>query len=258
MGIAQQMEALDEQLEKLRSAADPYVTSDTSTMSIGEIADGLGESPEGKSWDALTWDDLTKLSALVKKGAVSLDTVKAYIGKEKVITASGYEPVTCRLVGINHHDRADGSGKALFTFECYKGMSETTMFGGLSYGFDTSQVQEHIDDYCLAVQKNLYRNLVDVKWTLSQGVSYAAKMSCLAAIEFGTASGSTSTVGSAVEFYAKDGSRAKYNASGSQIACWIRESAKTQSQAIVLGTGGGAEDVSKTNSYHVGYAFCIG
>ena len=189
------------------------------------------------------------------------------IGDQKVMTIDGTDyPID--IIGFNHDDYADGSGKAPITFQlhdCY----------GTLYALESSQTNAngwagckmrttHIPAILALAPSEVQDGIREVSKLTSAGnksstiVTTADKGFLLSEIEiYGTTTRSATGEGQQHSYYASGGSTVKYR--GAETRSWHSRSPATDDGALFarVGKDGGVGFGYASNSTGVAFAFCF-
>lgn len=211
-----------------------------------------------------TWAQIAKASAAGK--ASSLWNV----GDTKDITVSG-ETLTVEIVGFNHDDKADGSGKAGITFGLKNLMANTRQMNSSntnSGGFTGSAMYTWLQGTLLnSLPTDLKAVLKEVNKKTSAGSqsstinTNAMKIFLFSEVEiFGSVAYSKSGEGSQYSRFATASSRIKYlsNGTGAASYWWERSPGASNSNTFCyVGSGGSAHYYYASYSGGVCFGFCV-
>ena len=117
-----------------------------------------GESlpQRGKNLSDYTWKEISLLS----KDAIENESEYEYlIGQSKAVNFKGYGMADMMLIGINHDDKADGTGKVGFTFMAKQAITTSLGFKNTANGLYT--IKNGWKDYFLrdTCNNNIYNSL---------------------------------------------------------------------------------------------------
>ena len=198
-----------------------------------------------------TWEDVI---AACQNNAVP-DTWS--VGDQMTMTIDGTE-YAVDIIGKNHDDYSDGSGKAPLTFQlhdCYKvayNMNNTSENVG---GWSTCKMKHtYLNDIFALLQPSIMANIKEVTKT-TNGFKSSDKLFLLSETEvFGTSNYAAESV--QYDFY-KSNSAIK-NASSWLATWWLRTlDVSTLAQFCCVGKNGAlSSDYSTANNY-VSFAFCF-
>lgn len=138
--------------------------------SLGSIA------VKGRGLSELSWSEIATISE--SGNAASF----FHIGQEKKVKMLSGEDVTFVIVGFNHDDLADGSGKAGITFSLKNGLSETRGMNGTATnegGWRDSEMRA----YMSTIKENLPLELRNVIKTVKKKTNIYGSSSVDASIE---------------------------------------------------------------------------
>lgn len=194
------------------------------------------------------------------------------IGDTKDATING-ETVTCVIIGKNHDDLADGSGKAPLSFSMLNLLAETRQLDSRGYNFSGSFVAtaaySWLTDTVFPGLDDDIRNVIKLvkKRTSSGGLSSAIQtdnMSLwfLSEVEItGTTEKSFAGEGSQYDFYATAKNRIKKlnNGEGMESVWWTRSPSTSYaySFASIRSTDGASTSGNVSGNNGVCIAFCI-
>ena len=192
------------------------------------------------------------------------------VGDQKTMTVNGVD-YTIDVIGKNHDDYADGSGKAPLTFqlhECYSsgyGMNNTSSNSG-SWGSSAMRTSRLTSIFQL-LPSEVQSAIREVSKLTANGfrdstiTTTADKLFLLSEIEvFNIAEYSHSGEGNQYEYYAKGNSKQKqYVDSTVNKPWWFRSPSRTSGERFVVKTADGT-DATQANAdteYGVSFAFCF-
>ena len=189
------------------------------------------------------------------------------VGNSKTMLINGTE-YQIDIIGKNHDDYADGSGKAPLTFQmhdCYgelKNMNSTqTNVGGWT---SCAMRQTHLPAILALMPTEVQSGIREVNKLTSAGNQSATinttadKLFLLSEIEiFGYTHQSKSGEGAQYDYYKAGSSKVK-NHNGSASAWWERSPSGGFSTAFCyVNSGGGAAMTGATGTHAVAFAFCF-
>lgn len=189
------------------------------------------------------------------------------VGDQKAMTIGGAEYLI-DIIGINHDDYSDGSGKAPFTFQlhdCYgvlKNMnSSNTNVGGWA---DCIMRTEHLPAILATMPPEAQNGIREVNKLTSAGNQSATinttadKLFLLSEIEiFGSVSDSMSGEGTQYDYYKTGGSTVK-KLNGSASDCWERSPcARNFARFCRVISNGSAGSSNASFARGVAFGFCF-
>ena len=189
------------------------------------------------------------------------------VGDQKAMTINGAEYMI-DIIGINHDDYADGSGKAPLTFQlhdCYgetKNMnrSNTNKGGWTSCAMRTTHLPAILSQMPTEVQSGIREvNKLTSAGNQSATINTTAdKLFLLSEIEiFGSVSFSKSGEGTQYDYYKAGNSRVK-NYNGSARTWWERSPDDSNSTYFCfVDGGGGAYHANASGARGVAFGFCF-
>lgn len=193
------------------------------------------------------------------------------VGSEKDITLSTGEVLTLVIVGINHDDLADGSGKAGLTIGLKNLMAEkramnrstnkVSFVGSAMYSWLTGTLIPQLPEDLQAVIKTVNKKTSAGNKSTSIQTD-AMQIFMFAEIEvFGLVSKSVDGEGSQYDYFTTEANRVKYlsNGSGSANNWWERSPNKSETDGYCLvSSSGGISAVNNGgNLYGVCFGFCV-
>lgn len=207
-----------------------------------------------------TWDDVI---AACQSKAIP-DTWN--VGDQLTMTIDGVD-YAVDIIGKNHDDYADGSGKAPLTFqlhECYTAKFPMNITNTNSNGWGSCYMRglylPNILELLPAAVKN---NIREVNKTTNhsgaEGDVTADKLFLLSEIEvFGFISGTDVGEGSQYEYYTKSSNNRKKTVNGTTSPWWTRSPYRMNTSYFVIsdGVGNPNETYASTNQ-GVSFAFCF-
>lgn len=209
-----------------------------------------------------TWE---QIAAACQTGNVP-DTWK--VGDQKTMTIGGTD-YAIDIIGKNHDDYSDGSGKAPLTFQLhdgYKTMHPMHSTGSNTCGWRMSAMRSTHLPSVLALMPDGVRNSIrEVNKRTSVGgtsrtiETTADKLFLLTEIEvLAERVYSWDGEGSRYEYYRNGGSVRKYNPDGSVTAWWERSPHGTNSSSFcVVDTFGNGGYSNASHGFSVSFAFCF-
>jgi hypothetical protein len=259
---------------KARKVKGAYIGVDGVARKIkkGYIGDANGvarlcfvDSPYDSVFANNTWEEI---ALACQTGAVPDSWA---VGDQKTMTINGTD-YTIDIIGKNHDDYADGSGKAPLTFqlhECYAtdyqmNTSSTNDGGWGSSYMRNTRLQKNI---LPLMPSEVQAALREVRKQTSQGkksetiVTTSDKLFLLSEVEvLGTTKQSYSGEGSRYAYYTNGGTATKRNITESEnISWWLRSPAKSYSSTFVTvvyyGTDSSSTDATTITG--VSFAFCF-
>jgi hypothetical protein len=205
-----------------------------------------------------TWEEINRIA---QEGEASR---YFYIGEEKKITLSTGEEVSMVILGFDHDDLADGTGKAKITFGMKHLLSTAVYLGTNQHDvWASSRLYQHVlgvysmfpSDVQAVVKKVTKKSLYDISTTTSQGkVATSTDTIFLFSLnEVGILSYTPST-SEVYEYYYTVGSRVKRLGNGVTDVCpwWLRDKGK-----YVTGTGEASYGDTVSNTFGICVGFCI-
>lgn len=208
-----------------------------------------------------TWEQI--IEACQKK--IVLPTWK--VGDQKAMTIGGTDYLI-DIIGINHDDYSDGSGKAPFTFQlhdCYgetKNMNSTnTNIGGWT---SCAMRSNHLPAILAKMPTEAQNGIREVNKLTSAGNqsstinTTADKLFLLSEVEiFGSTTYSAAGEGTQYDYYNTGGSKVK-NYSGSARTWWERSPYSGASKYVcVVDSNGSAKRYTASDAYGVAFGFCF-
>ena len=185
------------------------------------------------------------------------------VGDQKTMTIGGTD-YAIDIIGKNHDDYADGSGKAPLTFQLHDCYETKHNIGGNSWTsctMRTSFLPSILDLMSVEVQSNI--KYINKSTTIGNGSTTitvdADKLFLLSEVEIlGKASHGTTSEGEQYEYYTINSNNTKKTLDGKASYWWTRSPNKkgTQSFCIILDTGECAI-LNPGNSNGVSFAFCF-
>lgn len=196
------------------------------------------------------------------------------VGDSKVMTVTGAGDIQVDIIGKNHDDYADGSGKAPLTLQFHKCIDYGKMnsSAGNSMGWKSCTMRTTTMANALKWIPADLRSAVRAvtKKTASKGNSSTAavtttsdKMFLLSEVEvLGTTSQSVSGEGTQYEYYKTVANQKKVSyQSTSTVNWWLRSPRRTDATSFLIlyfnGTKGSASDSYANNSNWTAPAFCF-
>ena len=208
-----------------------------------------------------TWE---KIISVCQKGIVPLSWK---VGDQKAMTIGGTDYLI-DIIGINHDDYSDGSGKAPFTFQlhdCYseskKMNSSNTNAGGWT---SCAMRSTHLPAILALMPTEVKSGIREVNKLTSAGSksstinTTADKLFFLSEVEiFGANSWSMAGEGTQYDYYKAGNSKVKKQ-NGSAAAWWERSPYGGNSTYFCLVfSGGNANNNPASNANGVAFAFCF-
>jgi hypothetical protein len=193
------------------------------------------------------------------------------VGDQKTMIINGTD-YTIDIIGKNHDDYADGSGKAPLTFqlhECYTtnyAMNDSASNNG---SWDSTAMRNiHLNNTILPLMPSEVQSSIrKVTKSTSKGsesstlIRTSDKLFLLSEIEvFNTTTASFNGEGKQYEYYTKDGTTAKRKPNAtSGIAWWLRSPVKDSAFRFitVAVSGKNTSQSNADNEFGMSYAFCF-
>lgn len=126
---------------EILKAGQPFYETDTDRLYVGNGKTQLGNLRSINTSFTLETASWTAINSLAESGEAS----KVFnVGDEKTITLTTGESITVQILGFNHDDKADGSGKAGITFGMKHLLTTTYPMNSLSTnvgGWDESEMR---------------------------------------------------------------------------------------------------------------------
>ena len=205
-----------------------------------------------------TWEEII---AACKSGGVPSEWK---VGDQKTMTINGKEHVI-DIIGKNHDDYADGSGKAPLTFQMHDCYNKVYVFNGSSGNtWSTCKLRNTSLPEILAlmpaeVQSGIRE--VSKKTAISNNDSTIAttadKLFLLSEVEvFNTTSKSYAGEGAQYAYYAA-GNRTIKNAGSEPRLYWLRSPSKTSNFICAVNDAGAIAATIVSNTQGVAFAFCF-
>ena len=237
---------------------------------------------DNPNWSAIEsyWATIKSDVSAYKNNSLTEDDFKAKypIGGRMIIPVTirnEFATVDVEIVGYNHDDLADGTGKASITFFCadlpqiMHRMNEESSNEG---GYQFSEMREFLNDELFAALPNGLQSIINPVYKISDGGSTNKALitttdSCWLASydEVGLVSGSNNLSGqgelySAIFSSSKE-SRKKYITDDTAAGGWWLRSSyySTNSSSMfwrITNSGGSYSDIA-FNSFYVAFGFCI-
>ena len=252
----------------LMSSISTYIWMEaTYSEGLDAYVTAIPDAEYGGGLDALSWERIEGISKLgVAESAFQ-------IGDEKNIIVNG-EPITLVIVGFNHDDKSDGTGKAGITFGMKNLMSNTrpmndtqTNIGGFTgsdmYHWMTNILYPSLPDELKNVIKNVNKktsagnksNIINTD---------AMKLFLFSEIELGFPyTNSVQGEGAQYSYFATTESRKKAlsNGAGDYAWWWTRSPVKDSNSSFCAISEDGSISYSsiQTNANYVGvcFGFCV-
>lgn len=189
------------------------------------------------------------------------------IGDQKAMTINGTDYLI-DIIGKNHDDYADGSGKAPLTFQmhdCYADTNQMNSSDTNSGGWTSCAMRStHLPAILALMPSEVQAGIKEVSKLTSAGLqsstinTTADKLFLLSEIEiFGSTTNSKSGEGSQYAYYSAGNSKVK-NLSGSANRWWERSPGGSSSGTFcVVYFNGNVSYSSASVSYGVAFAFCF-
>lgn len=247
----------------IKAQASGYADSDPSNA----VVINKTTPAETKTLNESSW---AEIAAASKDGTASS---KWSIGDEKTITLSTDEEVVLQILGFNHDDLADGSGKAGITFGM-KNLLTETLYGGYvtnSGGWATSTVRNstgYLKAYYSHMPSDLQAVIKEVlKTPLSGGTSTEVvysidKLFLFARVDIdGTTETGYASEGTQYEYWQTHNTNAdrikKVKGVGSAKYWWLRSTDFTTSKIYCISTTGAVTTATASNDYGFCFGFCV-
>lgn len=240
----------------------------TDAVSVNVTTSGATYSAECLFFNSVlannTWAQIAKASAAGKANSLWK------VGDEKDITVSG-ETLTLVIMGFNHDDKADSSGKAGITFGLKNLMANTRVMNSSntnSGGFTGSAMYSWLTGTLLtSLPSDLQAVLKSVKKKTSAGSQSSTintnsmKLFLFSEIEiFGSTTYSVSGEGSQYSYFATAANRIKYLSNGSGSANWWWERSPNASYSASFCYVSSSGDAGYSGAGHatgVCFGFCV-
>ena len=189
------------------------------------------------------------------------------VGNSKTMIINGVD-YQIDIIGKNHDDYSDGSGKAPLTFQmhdCYADKEAMNSSSTNSGGWTSCAMRNtHLPAILAMMPTEVQNGIREVNKLTSAGKqsstikTTADKLFLLSEIEiFGSAKYSKSGEGSQYAYYSAGNSKVK-NVSGSAISWWNRSPRSSGSTSFcVVGSGGIGNYYSASDSRGVAFGFCF-
>lgn len=182
------------------------------------------------------------------------------VGDQKTMTIDGTD-YTIDIIGKNHDDYADGSGKAPLTFQlhdCYKTKYNihSNMVSAIAWK-DTNMRNKHLPNIIAVMPLEVQRAIKNVNKTSYGGITSDALFLLSEREVFGTESfSSTTNEGTQYEYYANGGSKIKKI---NDIAnyWWERSKAGVGNSYCLISDNGDKSYATIVSTYGVSFAFCF-
>src|SRR5574344_562659 len=214
----------------------------------------------------LSWDDIITFA---KNKAFN----STYLGQTKQLDIGGVA-YTVQIVGVNHDELTDGTGKANLTFELkyllatYYKMNDTNTNSG---GWEASKMRTNVLPNILSQMPTNIQNAIksvnkaNCKVYNDATITYTSdKLFLLSEAElFGVKSKAAALEGTQYEYWANNNTntaRIKYKGEGGTTAgfWWLRSPASSSSTQFCVVTGGGLIYRGVSDSVSgVSFAFCL-
>ena len=189
------------------------------------------------------------------------------VGDQKAMTIGGTDYLI-DIIGINHDDYSDGSGKAPFTFQlhdCYADKKAMNRSNTNSGGWTSCAMRStHLPAILALMPTEVKNGIREVNKLTSAGNksstinTTADKLFLLSEIEiFGSVSYSKSGEGTQYDYYKAGNSKVK-NRNGSAANWWERSPrASSSTNFCVVRSSGSANIGSAINAIGVAFGFCF-
>ena len=201
--------------------------------------------------------------------ACQMDAVPATwaVGDQKTMTINGTE-YTVSILGKNHDNYSDGTGKAPLTFQllhCYNTKYRMNGNDTNSGGWTSCQMRSlHLPAILALMPSEVQSALREVNKLTTGGstsgtiITTADKLFLLSEVEvFGTLSNSRTGEGIRYDYYNKGYSNAK-KSNGADSIYWLRSPRTSDSNNFCcVAAGGGASYYGPSNPAGVSFAFCF-
>jgi hypothetical protein len=206
------------------------------------------------------WD---KIIAACQSGNVP-DTWK--VGDQKVMTIGG-EDYKIDIIGINHDDYSDGSGKAPLTFQIHDGYEQkyiTTKSGNADGWTNCTVRTTHLPTILSQMPTEVQNGIREVNKLTSAGNNSntinttADKLFLLSEIEvLGNYNNSKNGEGSRYTYYSSGNSRIKTDGTNYKISWWLRSPCNNTTQYCYIWTDGTCLPSGNSNNLYLVPAFCF-
>ena len=172
------------------------------------------------------------------------------------------------IIGKNHDDYADGSGKAPLTFQlhdCYGETKNMNSSNTNSGGWTSCAMRStHLPDILALMPTEVQNGIREVSKKASVGggsstiETVSDKLFLLSEIEiFGSVSSSKSGEGTQYDYYKAGNSKVKKR-NGSEAYWWERSPrARGSTNFCLVTSNGSASNIGASNTYSVAFAFCF-
>lgn len=208
-----------------------------------------------------TWEQII---SVCQKGIVPLSWK---VGDQKAMTIGGTDYLI-DIIGINHDDYSDGSGKAPFTFQlhdCYGETKNMNSSNTNSGGWTRCAMRStHLPAILSKMPTEVQNGIREVNKLTSAGNQSATinttadKLFLLSEVEiFGSATYSVAGEGTQYDYYNTGGSKVK-NYSGSARTWWERSPYSGGSRYFcVVDSSGSVRRYNAGDAYGVAFCFCF-
>ena len=208
-----------------------------------------------------TWEQII---SVCQKGIVPLSWK---VGDQKAMTIGGTDYLI-DIIGINHDDYADGTGKAPFTFQlhdCYGETKNMNSSNTNSGGWTSCAMRStHLPAILALMPTEVQNGIREVNKLTSAGNKIstinttADKLFLLSEVEiFGSTTYSAAGEGTQYDYYKAGNSKVK-NRNGSAANWWERSPrAGASTRFCVVNSDGGATNVGASYAYGVAFGFCF-
>lgn len=247
----------------IKAQASGYADSDPSNV----VVINKTTPAETKTLNESSW---AEIAAASKDGTASS---KWAVGDEKTITLTTDEEVVLQILGFNHDDLADGSGKAGITFGM-KNLLTETLYGGnvtTSGGWAASTVRNstsYLKAYYSHMSSDLQAVIKEVlKTPLSGGTSTEVvysidKLFLFARVDIdGTTENGYASEGTQYEYWQTHNTNAdrikKIKGVGSAKYWWLRSTDFTTLKIYCISTTGAVTTATSSNDYGFCFGFCV-
>ena len=208
-----------------------------------------------------TWKQII---SVCQKGIVPLSWK---VGDQKAMTIGGTDYLI-DIIGINHDDYSDGSGKAPLTFQlhdCYAGNKAMNSSNTNSGGWTSCDMRSaHLPAILALMPTEVQNGIREVSKLTSAGSQSATinttsdKLFLLSEVEiFGSTVYSVAGEGTQYDYYKAGNSRVKKK-NGSATVWWERSpDASYSARFCVVRRGGRADTDTAGSAYGVAFGFCF-
>lgn len=256
---------IDEEASETKATGDQPVTAAGLAAVLNIDPDGSGDVDvppvyvaPGKDIDSYTWEELSIMASDSRNNG-KLDYL---LGQVRAVTLSGYGSVGFQLIGINHDDLSDESGKAPLTFMAQNIVENQTMGGSVSSGWASTTLHTYLNGtFYNAFPDNVKTLIKQVKKTynMSSGQLVVDDYLWLASeMEvFGTSTYDTS--GTRYAYWAQHTSNSdRIKKLGNEAdTWWLRSASLSNGYFAYVNSSGSLDSYFPSHDYGVVPCFCI-